>query len=383
VIGLSGLASLTTLFASNLAKELSLVRFLPDPWSALCFSQALRLPSIILCSTVTSYCLAQAQVPTDQNQAQNKIVLNSELVVLPVTVKDQSGNLVSDLRQDDFRIFDDNIEQSIDVFSSQGTSLSLLVLIDADLKDDDAAQMVASLHPLIAGIGAEDEVLICHFDLRFLPAGGFTKNPDQLFSDLEQAREASKPGRPMVVPFATDPSWHVATGGEPSQAAPTNLGSRPTKALDDAIYSSAQLFHDRVRDRRKVILLVSDGINGPEFNKHNYDEALTALLKENISVYSLAVGGTSFHKKFSRLFNYANDSGGDTYYAKKSSAMEELYSQITEEARHEYTLAYVPRGNQRGSSYHAVQVIAKRPGLLVKTRQGYYTTTSVTSPNNK
>jgi len=311
--------------------------------------------------------------PTSQNQEQTKIVLNSELVVLPVTVKDEKGNLVADLKQEDFRIFDDTVEQSIDVFSSQGTILSLLVLIDADLRDDDAQQMVASLHSLLAGISPNDEVLICHFDLQFHPANGFTKNPDQLFSDLEQAKEASKPGHPMFVPFATDPSWHVATPGEPAQAAGTNLGSRPTKALDDAVYSSSQLLHDRGRERRKIILIVSDGINGREFNSHSYGETLAALLKENISVYSLAVGGTSFHKKFSRLFNYANDSGGDTYYARKSTLMEELYSQITEQARHEYTLAYVPRGNKRDSNYHAVQVTTNRQGLFVKTRPGYYT----------
>src|SRR5213595_2361474 len=47
--------------------------------------------------------------------------------------------------------------------------------------------------------------------------------------------------------------------------------------------------------------------------------------------------GISLKRKFSRLVNYANDSGGDIYYAAQSAAMERLYSRITEEARHEYT----------------------------------------------
>jgi len=40
--------------------------------------------------------------------------------------------------------------------------------------------------------------------------------------------------------------------------------------------------------------------------------------------------------------SYANDSGGDIYYASGSDRMEKLHSRITEQARHEYTLAYAP-----------------------------------------
>jgi hypothetical protein len=53
--------------------------------------------------------------------------------------------------------------------------------------------------------------------------------------------------------------------------------------------------------------------------------------------------------------------------------MERLYSQITEEARHEYTLAYVPHGNDRNAKYHKIEVRTTREGVTIKTRQGYYT----------
>ncbi len=82
--------------------------------------------------------------------------------------------------------------------------------------------------------------------------------------------------------------------------------------------------------------------------------------------------GHSRKRKFSRLVDYANDSGGDIYYAVQSAAMEKLYSRITEEARHEYTLAYVPRGNNRNANYHKVEVRTLREGVTIKPRQGYY-----------
>ena len=52
--------------------------------------------------------------------------------------------------------------------------------------------------------------------------------------------------------------------------------------------------------------------------------------------------------------------------------MESLYSRITEQARHEYALAYVPRGNNQLSAFHRIQVQTTKPGMNVQTRDGYF-----------
>jgi Ca-activated chloride channel family protein len=314
---------------------------------------------------------SRIQSPAQQSEARAKISVNSDLVVLPVTVKDRNGSLVPDLRREEFRILDDNVEQSVDIFTVEAFPLSLVVLIDDDLKSADAAQMAPTLRAITAGISPSDEALICRFDLSFYPGAGFTGDLTKLWADLNDAQEHSGPSKAGPVPFVTPPSSHPLGVGEPPQGAPTNLGSRPTKALDDAVYSASGLLRDRGASRRKIILVISDGLNGPQFNRHTYSDTLEAVLHENISVYSLAVGH-SLKRKFSRLVNYANDTGGDIYYAAQSAAMERLYSQITEEARHEYTLAYVPRGNNRNAGYHKVEVLTSRQGVTVKTRVGYY-----------
>ncbi len=309
------------------------------------------------------------QQPTD---AQTKIRVNSDLVILPVTVKDRFGDLVPDLQENDFRVFDDNVEQSVDVFTAEAFPLSLVVLIDDDLKSKDAAQMTPSLRAILAGISASDEALICRFDLSFYPGDGFTGDIDKLWTALKDAQDHTAPSTAAAVPFVTSPSDHPAGVGEPRPAAPINPGARPSKALDDAVHAAAERLHDRGSGRRKIILIISDGVNGPPFNQHTYGDALEALLHDNISVYSLAVGNSVSKRKFTRLINYANDTGGDIYYAATRNAMESLYSQITEEARHEYTLAYVPRGLKHRSTYHKVEVRVAREAVTIKTRQGYY-----------
>jgi VWFA-related protein len=318
--------------------------------------------------------LAQSPAPSPlPSEAQTKISVNSELVVLPVTVKNQFGELVADLEQADFRIFDDNVEQSVDLFTAEAFPLSLVVLIDDDLKSKDAAQMAPTLRAITAGISANDEALICRFDLDFHPGEGFTSDLDRLWSELQGVEKHSGPSISAAPPFVGSPSDHPMGVGEPKQAAVVMSGSRPTKALDDAIHSAAELLRDRGSARRKIILVVSDGVNGPQFNHVTYDDALGSLLHSNISVYSIAVGSGLTKKKFQRLDQYSNDSGGDIYYASTGANIEKLYSQITEEARHEYTLAYVPRGRRRDSAYHKVEVRVNRPAVTIKTRQGYYT----------
>src|SRR3989454_7982858 len=135
---------------------------------------------------------AQTQAPhpaSQQSEARTKISVNSDLVVLPVTVRDRHGNLVPDLQKEEFRIFDDNVEQSIDVFTAEAFPLSLVVLIDDDLKSQDAAQMAPTLRAITGGISSSDEAIICRFDLSFYPGDGFSADLNKLWADLKDAQE--------------------------------------------------------------------------------------------------------------------------------------------------------------------------------------------------
>jgi Ca-activated chloride channel family protein len=315
---------------------------------------------------------APTPAPEPGSDAQNKISVNSDLVVLPVTVKNQFGELVPDLERSEFRVFDNNVEQSIDVFTQEAFPLSLVILIDDDLKSKDAAQMTPTLRAITGGISANDEAIVARFDLDFYPAEGFTSDLDKIWADLKNAQDHSGPSTPAAPPYVGSPSDHALGVGEPPLKVAAKAGPRPTKALDDAIHSAAALLHDRGQARRKMILIVSDGVNGPQFNRFSYEDSLDALLHNNISVYSLAVGNSLIKKKFQRLTSYSDDSGGDIYYASTSTGIEKLYSQITEEARHEYTLAYVPRDVSSATPYHKIEVRVTRPAVTVKTRHGYY-----------
>jgi VWFA-related protein len=203
----------------------------------------------------------------------------------------------------------------------------------------------------------------------FYPGEGFTSDLDKLMVAVKQAQEEIKPTPKFVPPPAVCGN---STTGPPCIPAPVYAGARPSKALDDAVFSAAELLEGAGANRRKVILVISNGANETKLNKHDYETVKAKLLAENISVFSLATGSDSDKRKFSRLDDYSRASGGDVYFASKSREMEQTYPRITEQARHQYTLAYVPTGNNRGANYHRVELQVAGQGLTVQTREGYY-----------
>jgi VWFA-related protein len=319
---------------------------------------------------------ADANATAAANGQASTIRIPVNQVIVPVTVKDRSGRLVPDLTKDEFRIFEDSVEQRIAYFSNEAFPLSMVILIDNDLKRKDAEEVAASLRSIVAGLSAADEAYIARFDQFFHEGPGFTKNQDKLLTEIKRTELDTKPSVAPPGPAMTDGpviNGHSAIGDSPNVAPTVNLiNGQSTKALDDAVYSAAQVLKDRGRERRKMIFLISDGANGIRTNTHTYKATVKELLRYGISVYSVAVSSAYFERRFSRLVDYAHDTGGDVYFAAKRSTMEELYSRVTEEARNQYTLAYSPAGTIRALDYHTVEVRVKREGLTVDAREGYY-----------
>jgi len=310
---------------------------------------------------------SKSQVPT--------IRRSTTEVFVPVTVKDRDGNLVADLRKEEFRVFEDDVEQRITRFITEAYPISMVVLIDNDLRQKDANQVEPSLISLVGGMSTSDEAFVCRFDQYFHEGKGFTRDQDKLVTELRRTELAKRSSTPP----AGDPFGGPTINNAPAPGAPQGdttslrvIKGQPTKALDDAVYSAALLLKDRdSKKRRKIILLISDGQNGAKFNTHNYDETRAELLRQGIAVYSVATGSSYFERKFNRLVSYAHDTGGDIYYGAKQTTFSDFYSRITEEARNQYTLFYSPQGESK-VDYHSIEVRVRRPEMTILTRKGYY-----------
>ena len=129
-------------------------------------------------------------------------------------------------------------------------------------------------------MSAEDEAFVCRFDQFFHQGKGFTNDQDKLSTELKRTSldtepTVGTPGGPFSGPTINN---HSATDQSSIDRSTQIIKGQPTKALDDAVYAAAQLLHDRPRSRRKIIVLISDGVNGgKKFNKFTFDQVVNVL----------------------------------------------------------------------------------------------------------
>jgi VWFA-related protein len=315
---------------------------------------------------------AQQPAPAQEQRPNSRATIRStvELVVVPVTVKDARGNLVDDIRQDEFTIFEDDVEQRISTFSTDAFPLSALVVLDNDLKPKAAEQVRRSLISLAGAFSESDEVALGRFASFFTLLMDFTTDNDRLMAQLKD-RASGDDSVPDPVSTAPNPG----AGDQPVPGAPTTQqqasADKSTKHLDDALHGAAEAMRARPHERRRVIIIVSDGVDAKN-NTYSYDQTLIALLSSDASVYAIGTDAALLRRGASPLSRYAHATGGDVYFVNNEAALSQAYAHVAEEARHQYTLAYSPVGTDRTKNYHSVEVRVKRTGLNVLARDGYY-----------
>src|SRR5207247_3324094 len=115
---------------------------------------------------------------------------------------------------------------------------------------------------------------------------------------------------------------------------------RPTKGvLNDAIYQAAIALQSEPTERRKIVLVISDGqVAGP--NAHAFVNTSELLLKDRIQFYGVSTKFATFGS-YGTLTAYARAAGGDVYPGTSTKSVESALSNITEQARYEYVVGYV------------------------------------------
>jgi VWFA-related protein len=350
------------------------------PWKFLAAGLALSLAGAVLSLPISAQTPqsgpgaaqpAGQELPPPSQDPRARIRTTVSLVVVPVTVKDRNGDLVTDLEEGEFRIYEDGVQQRISLFSVEGFPLSAAVLIDDDLGRSSAERVQKSLQVISGGFSASDEVSLWRFDEFPTAVSNFITDNDALLTQLKRVDlNSSFPGVGSA-PMTGGPRVNTQRQPGPLEQPSISIGHPNNKHIDDAIYAAAEQLRDRPRERRKIILLISDGQNAKN-NTHSYDETLKMLLSSGISVYALGVGGAHLNRGVNILARYAHATGGDIFYGSSQEDLEHLYSRACVQARYQYTLGYVPTQTDRTRLYHSIEVRVERPGLLLLTRDGYY-----------
>jgi VWFA-related protein len=298
--------------------------------------------------------LARPQEPSQQQGPVIRTQVN--LVNLFVTVRDKSKHIVTDLKQEDFKILEDGQSQQIAFFSKEVTlPITLAMLLDTSGSEQ---YMLAAIQD--AGgrfmdrvLRKGDEALVMSFDSDVDLLSDFTDDRSQLDRAIRKAR--------INVPSAG------SIGNNPGP-----VGSRQITgtALYDAIYLAC---NEKLNTEagRKAVIIVTDAQD--EGSKIRLEEAIEAAQRTDTVVHILLVadphsgggnGGVA-HK-------ITDETGGRTISVNSEKHLAEAFDQISEELRSQYTLGYYPTNAARDGKFRKIKVDMSNHDLKVLARKGYY-----------
>ena len=314
-------------------------------------------------------------------------------VLVPVTVKDDSGHLVNGLLAKDFSVLENGKRQKLNFFTSDPFALSAAVIFDLGMKDVDV-QRVSHTFPALEGVFSQfDELAIYSYSNVVSQQANWQALNQKLadtFTSLAEARGRNNgpavtsgplgPQGPMINNMPADP-------GAPIVYTP----GRESHVMNDAILKAALDLSKRDRTRRKVIFIISDG---REYRSDaSYRDVLKVLLSNNIVVYAVGVGGSAIpvYNKVEKLHiprfgysdilpKYANATGGEVSNELTRTGIEDAYAKLIGDARNQYTLGYQTNEPPIGG-YRSIEVLVDRPSCRrssirpcvdLTAKDGYY-----------
>jgi Ca-activated chloride channel family protein len=277
------------------------------------------------------------------------IKIPTELVLLDVTVIDQNNRPVFTLTKDDFTVYEDKVKQEIENVSREEVPISVGLVIDTSGSMRTKLQTVSDAAlGLVRQLRPHDEAFIAQF-----------KAEPELVQDFTQDKRELE-----------DALGELFTGGGTS--------------LLDAIIATADYAHEKGKQRRKALVIITDGLEKNSSVKEK--EVMDAIKEDLVQVYlvgfideaedAAGIFGKSPAKKAKELLNrLAEDSGGRAFFPKDVSEMAAIAKQIAEDLRTQYVISYYPSNANRDGAFRSVRVVINPKDsrkLIARTRQGYY-----------
>jgi Ca-activated chloride channel homolog len=295
---------------------------------------------------------AHAAQPPPAPQPQVPFRAGVEVVSLNVTVTDGTSRYVTDLTADDFNVFEDGVKQEVTFFNRTNLPIALALLLDT------SASMESKLPTAQeAAIGfakrlrAQDLAEVIDFDSRVIVLAPFTNGA----AELEQAIHKT------------------SAGGS------TSLYNAVYIALKDLKKVIAK---NTEEIRRQAIVLLSDGEDTSSLLP--FEEVLDLAKRSETAIYAIGLrsadGPGSTSKGFKEaefvLRQFAQETGGRSYFPSQISELAAIYGQIADELSSQYTVGYTSRNGRRDGSWRRVVVRVARQNLTARTKLGYFAPTN-------
>jgi len=317
--------------------------------------RAVAIGTLVLCSLALCVELGAqgpgasgGQLPPDGGFT---LKVDVSMVLVEATVRDDKGRIASDFKPEDFRVFEDGVEQRISYFSRDELPLAVALVVDGS---SSIAPVLGELHhaayDTLSQLKPEDQIALY----------AFAAHPERLV-DLTTDRNAIADGIMEI----------GSTGG-------TNIA--------DALHHAIDYLGQEARGRRHAVIMISD--NQPTAKgEYSGDDVIRLALETQTIVYSVRVGRTRLEGTVddpgwipgARWVNRIMDeTGGEIIDMAAVGSAQKAMAAVIARLKQRYTLGYQSSNPRRDRAFRAVEVLLssraqdpKHP-YRIFARHGYY-----------
>jgi Ca-activated chloride channel homolog len=269
--------------------------------------------------------------------------VNVNLVDLLYTVADRRGKFITNLKKEDFKVYEDDRIQTITNFASETDlplTIALLVDTSGSIRDKLRFEQEAAIEFFYSTIHrGKDKAMVISFDSGVDLLQDFTDNPETLADAVRKIR---------------------AGGGT---------------SLYDAIYLAV---NEKLADQpgRLVIILITDGDDNS--SRISLTETLELAQRRNVAIYAISTNSTAYFGSREQdrgdrtLKRFSEETGGRPFFPEKIQELAVSFQEIGEELRSQYRLAYIPTNTRADGTFRKIKIDVANRGYRVKSRTGYY-----------
>ncbi len=270
-----------------------------------------------------------------------KFSANSDLVLLDVSVRDTKGGFASDLKKENFRIYENGKLQTVSYFGKDDIPVTVgLVLDDSHSMRGKRSEVINSALAFINASNPHDEIFITHFNDRV------------------------RHGLPAGTTFSDDPNvLRQALWNNPAEG---------MTALYDGILDGLRQLELGKQDKKSLVM-ISDG--GDNASAHQFKDVLNAVQSTRATIYTVGVFDEDDPDRNPGLLRrLAGISGGIAYIPQHLEELDEICRGIAKDIRNRYSIGYVPVRTDDKSALRTIKVsIADAGGqhFVVHARTSY------------
>ncbi len=281
--------------------------------------------------------------PPEEIDPESRIVINAELVELHVRVIDRNNRPINNVRQNEFRVFEDGVPQTIESFSREEVPISYGLAVDTSASLRSQIQSVIDAAKTIINSNKPgDETFLVRFisSDKIQTEQDFTDKKDLLIDALDNL---------------------YVEGGQ--------------TAVIDAVYLSAEHVADYQKGdasdrRRRALIVITDGEDRNSFYKQ--EQLFARLREEDVQIFVIGFineldkeGGfirkSPREKAVSLINKLASETGGRAFFPESIAELPQIAGEIVRDMRTQYVIAYNPTNKTQDGSYRAIKVTVDQP----------------------